>query len=284
MTKRPVVIGVVNDIHAGSTVAVCTPEVELDDGQFYRRSKVQGWLADCWDDYWRQVEEKRKAEKADFYLVVNGDAVEGDHHRTSQIISRNMTAQKNVVGQLLQTPLALKPERIIIVRGTSAHTGEAAEAEENIAAGMLKDGLPVVECPDTGKASWWHPVVDIHNTRLDIAHEGRAGHREHTRQSAMSLYAHDILLTHVKDGDQPPDLCLRAHYHRWADSYDACQVRVVTNAAWQLKTSFTHQKKTDSMANIGGIILTIRPDAAPADYDLRKISYKASRGTVCRLA
>lgn len=285
MKPKKVVFGVVNDIHAGSSVALCTPRVALDDGQHYERSKAQTWLTDgCWTDYWRQVAERRKEENALLGIGINGDAFEGDHHNTSQLVSRNLNAQGTILSELLKVPLGLAPDFIYIVRGTPAHTGEVGSAEEGAAKTLLKDGHPIVCDPDTGTASQWHPVFDVYNTRIDMAHQGRAGQREHTRQNAMNLYAHDILLNHIKSGDQPPDLCLRAHFHRWGDSYDACSVRVVTNAAWQLKTGYAHKNMADSLADIGGLIITIRPGDKPDGYDLRKIKYKASRGTVCRAA
>lgn len=279
---KTVVLAVVNDIHAGSTTAVCPPEVPLDDGGHYRASKAQRWLADCWDDYWGRVAGLRKSEGAELYVIINGDAVDGDHHDTSQIVGRNPNTQFHILAELLKRPLALSPDRIFVVRGTAAHVGESGCAEEGIAGGLRRDKRPVVGDAETGTDSWWHPVLDVHNTRIDIAHQGRAGHREHTSAGAMSLYAHDILLGHVKNGERHPDLCLRAHYHRFADSYDACPVRVVTNGAWQLKTGFVHQKLADSLAHIGGLMVTVRPNCAPDQYALDKVHYKASRGTVWR--
>lgn len=279
---KPVVLGVVNDIHAGSELAVCPDEVELDNGGTFRASKPQRWMREGWDDFWKQVGAKRKQERAELYLILNGDAVDGDHHNTSEIVSRNPNAQFQILAELLKRPLALSPDRIFIVRGTAAHVGEAGRAEEGIAKGLFKDKRPVEKDPDTGAYSWWHPVLDIYNTRVDIAHEGRAGGREHTRQNAINLYAHDILLSHVKRGERAPDLCLRAHHHRFADSYDACAVRAVTNAAWQLKTGWAQQKFADSVADIGGLMVTIRPGQAPSRFELEKIEYKASRGTVWR--
>lgn len=280
--QRPIVLANVGDMHAGSSVGLCPPVVPLDDGGEYRASKAQQWLHQCWGEYWQRVAAHRKAVNGDLWLMLNGDAVDGDHHDTSQIIARNPGAQFQALAALLKIPLALAPDRVFVIRGTEEHVGPSACAEEGIANGLLRDKRLVYGDPDTGTASWWHLRAWAHNTLIDATHHGRTGGREHTRAGAASLHAHDILLSHVKSGDPVPDLCLRAHFHRFNDSHDACKVRVVTNGAWQLKTGYVHKKHADSLADIGGLIVTIRPDEAPEKYDLEKVHFKATRGTICR--
>jgi hypothetical protein len=223
------------------------------------------------------VRDKRTALDADLYAVFGGDLVEGDHHRTTQILSGNLNAQAAVVDAVMSVPLALAPDRLFFVRGTEAHVGNSASTEERIANGLRKDKRPVVGDPETGKASWWHLRMEVHGRLLDITHHGRTGQREHTRAGAAALHAHDILLSHVKNGHRPPDLCLRAHYHRFNDSHDACQTRVVTSGAWQLKTSHVHKVAADSLADIGGLIVTIHPDGEIA---VEKVGFKGDRGPV----
>lgn len=273
---KPVLLAVVSDIHAGGTTALAPDRVQLDDGGEYVASKAQRWLFQCWRDYWKQVEAKRDQLGAELIAVFNGDAVEGDHHKTSQIVSSNPNAQAAIVTAAMAVPLTLKPDRLLFVRGTESHVGQSASAEERIADGLRRDKRPVITEPETKGASWWHWRAEIQGVRLDIAHHGRTGMREHTRGSAAVLHAHDILLSHVKNGDPYPHLCLRAHYHKFNDSHDACPVRVVTTGAWQLATGFVHKVATDSVADIGGVIVAIQDGA----YTLDKIQFKPDRGPV----
>ena len=279
MGKRPIVLAVVNDVHAGSTVAVCPPEIRLDDGGYYKASKAQNWMWECWGDYWLKVKEARAKYHADLYQLFNGDLIDGDHHNTSQILSRNPNAQAAVWTALAKTPLDLGPDKMFFVRGTEVHVGQSASGEERIADGLRRDKRPVVSDPETGTASWWHVRPEIHGLRIDATHHGRAGQREHTRAGAIALYAHDILLSHIKAGDPYPHLCLRAHYHRLADSYDACPTRVITNGAWQLSTGYVKKIAADTLADIAGLIVVIHPDGR---YDVEKVQYKPSRGPVWR--
>lgn len=273
-----ILIANVSDVHAGSSVAVCPPEISLDDGGMYVASKAQRWLWQNWGDYWERVARRRDELNADLYCVFNGDLVEGDHHGTTQILSGNPTAQAAALNACMKSALALGPSKMFFVRGTEAHVGKSGCHEERIALGLQKDGHAVEGDPDTGTASWWHLRLELFDTLVDVAHHGRTGQREHTRAGAAALHAHDILLSHVKQGHRYPDLCLRAHYHRFNDSYDACPVRVVTSGAWQLKTSYVHKVAADSLADIGGLIVTVRPDG----YAVEKVHYRPERGRVWR--
>lgn len=273
--ERPILIAVVSDVHAGGTTSLCPDVIRLDDGGEYRASKAQRWLMQCWRDYWRQIQEKRDALKAELYVVCNGDAVEGDHHKTTQIMSANPNAQAACWNEVWAVPLALKPDRIVIVRGTAAHVGNSASAEERIADGLRRDKRPIVSEPETGAASWWHWRPTLGGVRLDFTHHGKMGRLPRTRGSALVLYAWDIADEHTKDGDPLPHLAFRAHNHKRGDSGDACPVRVVATGAWQLGTEHVKKVAADSLADIGGAYVVIQN----GEYDVKPIKYKAERPT-----
>lgn len=274
------ILAVTSDQHCGGTTALCPDKVSLDDGGEYHASKAQRWLFQCWKDFWKEVERKRAKEKgAKLYQVFNGDIVDGAHHKTTQILSENPNAQAAVVNAAMSVPLSLKPDKIIVVRGTEAHVGQSASAEERIADGLFRDKRPIVRDPDTDSASWWHFRAELNGHLIDITHHGRTGQREHTRMSAASLHAHDIFLSHAKRGERHPDLAIRAHYHRFNDSHDACPTRVITSGAFQLKTGFVHKVAADSIADVGGFIITLR-DGKPIEVD--RVQFHAERGAVWR--
>lgn len=274
------VLAITSDQHCGGTTALCPDKISLDDGGEYHASKAQRWLFQCWKDYWKRVGEVVKKEKPKyFYQGFNGDIVDGAHHKTTQILSENPNAQAAVVNAVMTIPLAQKPDQIIVIRGTEAHVGQSAAAEERIADGLFRDKRPIVRDMDTGSASWWHFRAELNGKLIDIAHHGRTGMREHTRMSAASLHAHDIFLSHAKRGERHPDLAVRAHYHRFNDSHDAAPTRVITSGAFQLKTGFVHRIAADSVADIGGFIIVLR-DGKPVEVE--RVQFEAARGSVWR--
>lgn len=279
-TRRPIVLAVVSDIHAGSTVALCPEEIPLDDGGAYKGSKAQRWLFGRWEEYWlAKVAAVRRKYEAQLYALFNGDMVDGAHHKTTQIVSENPNPQAAIVNAAMEIPRSLQPDRMFIVRGTEAHVGQSASAEERIADGLRRNGDPIVGDPETGTASWWHLRMELQGVRVDVAHHGRTGQREHTRASAAVLHAHDIFLSHAKAGDPHPHLALRGHYHRFNDSHDACPTRVITTGAWQLKTGFVHRVAADSLADIGGLIAVIKDGQL---VEVEKVHFKPDRGPVWR--
>lgn len=256
MTSKPIVLAVVSDVHAGSTVAVCPDEgVRLDDGGRYTPSKAQLWLWQCWNDYWRAVAQTVKREKAELYVVYNGDATEGDHHGSGQIISKNPEAQLYVTQRVFGLPKALGPVRQFMVRGTEAHVGPSGASEE-----ALGRWLGAERDPETKTWSWWRLRLVLHRSLVDCLHHGRAGQRPWTEQNIVALLANQIFLEHARRGERAPDLAIRSHMHKHADSYHACPTRVVQTASFQLKTAYVHKVAPESLADVGGIIVRFYPD------------------------
>lgn len=271
--ERPVLFAVLNDIHAGGTTALCPDVVRFDDGGEYHASKAQRWLMQCYRDYWQQIAAKRDALDAELYVVVNGDLVDGDHHNTSQIISRNPNAQALVWSECAALFLALKPDHITIIRGTAAHSGIAGCSEERIADGLRRDKRPIICDPETGSSSWWHWRPEIQGVRLDFTHHGKMGRLPRTRGSALVLYAWDIADEHLISGDPIPHLAFRAHNHKRGDSGTAAPVRVVATGAWQLGTEYVKKVAADSLADIGGASVVIEN----GEYEVKQITYKPER-------
>ncbi len=248
----------------------------MDDGGEYLASAAQQWLWADWAAFWLRVGRVRDEHRAKLITVFNGDVIDGAHHATTQILSGNPNAQAAVLNACLSIPLAMKPDNIAIIRGTEAHTGQSAAGEERIADGLKRDKRPVILDADTGTASHWHLRMEIDHVLIDVTHHGRTGQREHTRGSQAVLHAHDILLAHAKNGERPPDLCLRGHHHKFNDSHDSCPVRVVTTGAWQLATGYVHKVAPDSLSDIGGVIVVIKDGA----YTVEKVQFHAERSTI----
>lgn len=262
--NRPVVLAIVSDLHCGSTVALCPPKIQLDDGGKYHASKAQLWLWECWKDFWRQVEQTRRRLDAHCIHAYNGDVTEGDHHKTTQILSGNPTAQAAVVNEALRVPLADKPDGLVFVRGTEAHVGPSAAFEERIAVGLRKDGWPVIREEDTGNASHWHWRFRHDGQLVDLAHHGKFGSRPSTKMNTVLALAFDIFTQAHLDGEAHPTLAVRSHMHQHADTHDAYPTRLVQMPAWQLKTAYIHRiNTTGKLSDIGGLIVTI------ADGELR---------------
>jgi len=247
------------DTHCGSTVGLC-PEngLELDDGGWYMPNKSQVWLWHNWLSAWDQVKGKI-GRNTKLHLVVNGDAIDGDHHRTSQIASRLTGIHIACFLESMSVPLSLRPDSIHIIRGTAAHVGEAGNTEEGIARALLSQGWPVIGDPDTGQLSSYWRKLSVGDVRFDIKHHGRMGRRAHTKGPQMRWYAQDICFNYLMDEQDPPDVAIRSHYHQYADSgkIHKIRTRAIALPAWQLATEYVH-RVAESMADIGLVCISIK--------------------------
>ncbi len=263
--SRTVVLGVCSDLHCGSTIGLC-PEtgIELDDGGSYEASPGQRWLWSEWRRGWEHVQRIAEREDADLGVIVNGDATDGNHHGTTQILSGAEGIHIRVATESLRVPLALSPKWVWIVRGTETHVGKSGGLEEGMAVALDREGHPVQRDVNTGRWSSFHLRLDIHGKLLDFRHHGRMGQRAHTRPGYVHLYAHDIWAEYALRGETPPDLAVRSHFHTYEDTGPPHptrhKTRVVQMPAYQLATAFIYRIAAEGTADIGLIAVVIRPD------------------------
>lgn len=207
---------------------------------------------------------------------MNGDLVDGDHHRTTQIATAHEGVHVSCAIESLRVPLALKPNSIHIIRGTSAHVGRAGGLEEGIAKALRSLGWPVIEDPDTGQMSSYTRTLKIGPVLFDVKHHGRLGRRAHTKGPYMRWYTQDIFFNYLLDGGEVPDLAIRSHYHQYADSGKIHKVktRAVALPAWQLATEYVH-RVAESLADIGLVYFEIDDN----DYEMKNILFTPDRPT-----
>lgn len=277
MSKKPVVLAVTSDHHSGSTVALCPPEgVRLDDQGYYKPSKPQLWLWDNWLDFWTKVRDAKAKAKASLVTVFNGDCVDGDHHGTGQIASKNPNAQDYIANKVFAVPMSLKPDHAYMVRGTEAHAGSSGSSEE-----ALAEHIGCERDPNTQLWSHWHLRLRIHGLLVDFQHHGRMGQRPWTQNNVVNLLAAHIWMEHTKAREEPPAIAFRSDRHVFGDSFGGFPVRVIQTPAWQLKTAFAHKVAPESISTIGGIIATIYPDGT---YVVKPVLYQAALPTALEVA
>ncbi len=266
------IVAAVSDIHSNSKVAVCPPAITDDDGGTYRASKAQLWLWSNWQDYWQAVKQKvgKGRWRKKLYLVIIGEISDGDHHDTTQIISRNEATQLKIALAVLRPALDLKPDYIFILRGTEAHSKPAAAFDEMVARdiGAVPEREPKAD--DPGVYSWWWLPLEVESVLFDITHHGRAGYRYWTKANSANALAVELMAQYAEQGRQPPDVALRSHVHKVYDTYDNYPIRVIGTPSWQLQTAYSHRIAPGQLLPIGGLIITCDDGA----YEVEKKIYQ----------
>jgi hypothetical protein len=247
--------------------------VELDDGGAYLPSDPQRWLWDKWDGddgLWTQVARLRDRLKVkSWHLALNGDLVDGDHHNTSQIVSRHPDAQMDIAKACLMVPLVQGPSSVVVTRGTEVHVGKSGSAENSLARWMAHQGHKVIGDDVTGQPSHWEFEGIYAGARVNLAHHGKMGQKPWTRGNATLSSAAEMIIDRAVSGDPIPHLALRSHYHRWAESGTNFPVRFVQLPAYQLATAFVHRIAAGSLADIGGAAFHLEDGEVRGMYPIK---------------
>jgi hypothetical protein len=241
----------ISDLHAGSSVSVCPPDVTLDDGGIYRYSKYQKVLWEWWNEFWYGWV-PAQVDGEPFSVVINGDVLDGKHHETTTIISANLADQQKIAEKLLRPICELTP-RLIIVRGTEAHAGKTGQHEEQLAQALGAVG------PEPWLCSWWEYKATLNDNLIHFAHHIGVTSSAAYRSSALMRTIANNFVDAGQWGTRPPDLIVRSHRHRQTEVVEPTKngvCRIVVTPGWQLKTPFIYRTGQDEKPQIGGICIS----------------------------
>lgn len=258
-SKSPIVVAAFADTHIGSSVGLCPPRVNLDDGGYYAFSDDQRWMWRKWQEFCRKAVDQAETWKAPLITIINGDLIETDYKkRSEQIYTRNKATLARVTYDVLR-PVVDYSEEVYIIRGTEAHTGPSGQYEEMIA----QDLINIVPADKKHEEfSFWYAELDIHGLFFLIAHHGKLGRLPWTKLNGAVSLAGQLMIQYGDRGLKWPDFGLFAHLHQYADTYTAYNtIRLIAMPCWQLPTAYVHRAVAGlKSSQIGGLILTCWPD------------------------
>lgn len=273
---KAVVLAVVSDLHTNSTIGLTPPTVDLDDGGQYKASKAQRWLWGNWRKFWLTAAEVAKKNNAALVGIVNGDALDGDHHNTPQIITRNQNDQLLIAAATL-APMLDAVQTWYMIRGTEAHVGHAAAFEEMVA----RDCGAVADSDD--HHARWHLYLKAGGVTFDIKHHPESGSsRPWTRGNGANRISEIVQQAYLASGDPPPDVAIRSHRHGFEDSSRMTRrVYSVITPAWQLPTAFVYRIGAGSpqLPSVGGLLFVCRD----GEYQMLPQMYTPARSKAERL-
>jgi len=255
------------DTHSNHKMGLNPPEAWLEEGDKWNACDIQKLT---WDTYLDCLQ-KVKRIKGEKIGLVNGDYVDIDpKDRTNQIISRDISTSTGIGIEAIE-PFTRLCKKVYFVRGTEAHAGKGAEAEEIVA----RDFDHAVKCPDTKKSSWWHLLLEVDGVRLDIAHHPSAsgGGRPFNSQSPIHRLASDTLFNYANRGETPPDLVIRSHVHRYLDSRDAFRVRAIITPPFTLLGAYARRIGINEEPQLGCIVI----HCSGGKYEVEPILYTPRR-------
>lgn len=271
-----VIVAAVSDLHSNGTTGLCPPRFTLDDGGDYVASPAQRWLWRNWTDYWQTIANMKRDTGLPVAALVVGDAVDGDHHDTPQIITRNEADQLRIAIKVMM-PVLEVADRVFIIRGTESHVGKSAWREE-----ALADDIGAVPSPD-GTASWWHLYADFAGVTFDVQHHPESGSmRPWTAGAEVNRISAMLVYEYAGTRDKMPDVAIRAHRHQFRDSGTTHPVRTFAMPAWQLATAFVKGPvaAAGKINSVGGLYFICRDGS----YTWDAVQYRPARRKPVKVA
>lgn len=235
---------VVSDTHCGSEVGLAPPLVKLRAGNEVRFGKNlhQVWLWQCWLSAISQVSQIVGNDRA--ALFINGDAVEGVHHRNEkELIAADMDRHIDMAIECLR-PFSMLASDTFVVKGTECHTQGLED--------LLAQELEAVS--GKAKEKW---LVEINGCLVDAAHHMSTSGRAYLEASAMSIHMGNARVNSVRSGHKVPKVFLRAHRHCGGYFSDGAGLFCVTGG-WQFLTRHGHKVVTDSVPSPTVMVLDWR--------------------------
>ena len=88
------------DLHGGSTTSLCPAgQFQLLTGGYYSASYLQGLILEQWHEYCENVGNDRKKKR--LIVTFNADLIDGEHHGTHEIITKNLKTQRDIASELI---------------------------------------------------------------------------------------------------------------------------------------------------------------------------------------
>ncbi len=243
---------IISDLHQVHPLSVCHPDgFRLDGGGRYKPSKLQKKLYEHWKSFWSEwvpLVTRRKG----FVLCLNGDALEGRHHGSTDQ-PQNLAVHSQACYDLLE-PVVKRAEAFYFVRGTEAHGGPSGEDEERLAS-----ALNAVKTPE-GMYTFWEVWFRLGKGLVHVTHHIGTSSSMAYEVSALGREISNAASESARWGLEMPDFTVRSHRHR----YDVAtmpgkhgQISCITTPGWQLKTSYTfrHSGARNATPQVGGILI-----------------------------
>lgn len=268
---RPDKLLVISDIHVGSTLGLLPPGYTTIEGNKIEQNAVQLFLWWCWLDLMANVE--RAMAGSNYALLLNGDMIEGDHHGTKQIWSKDVGDHINCAADILQ-PVVARAAKTFIVQGTESHTNNA-----EITLGRI---LRAENNPDTGQPAFNRLHLTIHGCRLASSHHIGTATRAWTKATQLASILAEERVQAVKNGEEPPQVVCRAHRHTF-DSYTDGRGLVCVSPPFQLLTRFAHKIVPEARTQPGAYILDWSGKQEGSLPEVRAFTYNCPPPTSIRI-
>lgn len=275
MKKQDVLITVLSDTHSGGTTALF-PNYKMEFGKDKNRNHTPNSKQLKMYDLFLRAAQYAKANKTGkMVLVHNGDAIEGIHHQSIEIVSPvwddHVEIHKELIGTFLQKSgfARNKGDRLYYTIGTESHT---ANKEEKIADELNADGI------------FQHVEIDVNGRLVWFLHHGPAKSKGANEGNTLRNFLKDIYWSCKKNNVRPPDVVFTGHTHTPCYNtyvFDFHTIHGIICPSFQSKTRYAYGVAPVERNEIGASFLKITADGLiTTPFILKETSELVDRVTV----
>lgn len=217
----------VADLHCGSSYGLIPDKFITHEGtQIGGGNILQRWLWDCWQEDVRKMREWTRGRNVG--LVILGDAVEGIHHRTTEVVSADSGDHVGIAIEVLR-PLRKLSAKAWIVEGTECHT---RNAESSIGDALDCEPFRPRKGADCGVFSWPELPLEVNGCYGIARHHITTTSRPHLEAGGLGIQMNMEVLEASRSGAKRPRWLAYAHRHREGYVCDGDTLAIVC-APWQ---------------------------------------------------
>lgn len=277
-TNRRVVVAVVSDTHANHRLGLLNPNTALydedEEGNLTAWHPALGPTQEAlWSWYLEDIARAQAlADGCPIILAHLGDIVHGGNGKPREFVSARLADQFEIAFANFGPWMSVANiERIILVKGTAYH-----ELEEGSGALILAKTLRAagkeVEVP-------YHWRAEIGGARFNLSHHGPPpGVRNWLRGNILRLYTQSLMDEALIEGEDPPDVMLRGHYHQYVPETVTRRARgktwrtqAVICPSYCLIDDYARKvAKSPERATIGMIAFVIEDGRVSAPYEFMR--------------
>jgi hypothetical protein len=245
-----------SDTHCGGETALMPPVTYNHSGDPVMMMRDQSPMQDIIYRQWLDVGEKVKQMRGKFSKkqiihYFNGDAVEGDHHGTRQLVTKYLINQAYMhvqcVKDLREVMGWRDTDRMIYTDGTETHVGEFERLSSDL---LGAEHYPVIKKKTPAGQLW-------------VAHHGATPGKAHTSGNALRNKAKAEVRAALEAGREPPRFIVYSHYHtkrHITDNVGIYEIDAWILPSFQYKTGFGYRVAPFEPEDIGGMVMQIEGD------------------------
>ncbi len=217
-------VAVVSDPHVGSAYGLWPAAMKNKHQNVVAANPLQEVMLAKWKEGWRMIRKLCGRDK--FSLVINGDVIEGIHHRTTEVTVASEGDMVDAAVELVK-PLADAAHKTFVSEGTECHTKELER--------HFGKSIGAELCQETEAHVFPELRHKFHGCLVHAAHHMPVTSRAYLEASAMSIIMGNSRVNHARQGWEVPKVFLRAHRHVPGFFSDLHGLFVVTGG-WQMLT------------------------------------------------